>query len=112
MKALVARYADWMEIAYHAADARRIIRQHKLAIVLGVEVDSPGNWHRPEGGSEDEIRSYLFHLYHDLGVRHMFPIHLSNKDLGGPAIYTDLFNVISRFLRDDYFHVEDSRHDG
>jgi microsomal dipeptidase-like Zn-dependent dipeptidase len=107
MKELVARHADWMEIAYSAAGARRIIRQHKLAIVLGVEVDSPGNWHRPEDCSADEIRSYLYHLYHDLGVRHMFPIHLANNAFGGSAIYNDLFNVINRFLRDDYFQVED-----
>ncbi|HEX6556072.1 MAG TPA: membrane dipeptidase [Ktedonobacteraceae bacterium] len=112
MKELVARHADWMEIAYSAADARRIIRQHKLAIVLGIEVDSPGNWCRPEDCSEDEIRSYLYHLYHDLGVRHMFPIHLANNAFGGPAIYNDLFNVINRFLRDDYFQVEDGSADG
>jgi microsomal dipeptidase-like Zn-dependent dipeptidase len=112
MKELVARHADQMEIAYCAADARRIIRQNRLAIVLGVEVDSLGNWHRPEDCSEDEIRSYLHHLYHDLGVRHLFPIHLANNAFGGPAIYNDLFNVINRFLRDDYFQVEAGSADG
>jgi microsomal dipeptidase-like Zn-dependent dipeptidase len=112
IKELVARHADWMEIAYCAADARRIIRQNKLAFVLGVEVDSPGNWHRPEECAEDEIGSYLHHLYHDLGVRHMFPIHLANNAFGGSAIYNDLFNVINRFLRNDYFQVEDGSADG
>jgi microsomal dipeptidase-like Zn-dependent dipeptidase len=112
MKALVARHADWMEIAYNAADARRIIRRDKLAIVLGVEVDSLGNWHRPEECSEEEIRAYLHHLYHDLGVRHLFPIHLTNNAFGGPAIYNDLFNVINRFLRMDYYQVEDGGADG
>ena len=112
MKELVARHNGWMEIACCAADARRIIRGNKLAIVLGVEVDSPGNWHRPEECSEEEVRAYLHHLYHDLGVRHLFPIHLANNAFGGPAIYSDLFNVINRFLRGDYFQVKDGSDDG
>ena len=112
MKELVARHGDWMEIAYCAADARRIIRHNKLAIVLGVEVDSPGNWHRSQDCTEDEIRSYLYHLYHDLGVRHMFPIHLTNNAFGGSAIYSDVFNVINRFVRNDYFQVENGSANG
>ena len=107
MKALVARHAGWMEIAYSPADARRIIRQNKLAVILGVEVDSLGSWNREGDCTEDQVRAYLHHLYHDLGVRHLFPIHLANNAFGGAAVYNDLFNVINCFLRGDYFEVED-----
>jgi microsomal dipeptidase-like Zn-dependent dipeptidase len=107
MKALAARHAGWMEIAYSPAAARRIIRQNKLAVVLGVEVDSLGSWNREGDCTEDDVRTYLHHLYHDLGVRHLFPIHLANNAFGGAAVYNDLFNVINCFLRGDYFEVED-----
>ena len=34
----------WVQIAYSAQDAHRIISENKLAVVLGVEVDSLSNW--------------------------------------------------------------------
>ena len=34
----------WMEIAESPEEARRIIAEDKLAVVLGVEVDSLGDW--------------------------------------------------------------------
>ncbi|HZR41463.1 MAG TPA: membrane dipeptidase [Ktedonobacteraceae bacterium] len=107
MKDLVSRHADWMEVAYSPADARRIIRQNKLAIVLGVEVDSLGNWKDPATLTTTEILAYLNHLYHDLGVRHLFPVHMTNNVLGGSAIYNDLFSLVNYFLHHEYFHVED-----
>ena len=112
IKTLVDQHLDWMEIAYSPADARRIIRQNKLAVVLGVEVDALGNWKHADDCEEDEIRTYLEHLYFDLGVRHLFPIHATNNGLGGAAIYNDLFGLANRFLRDDYFEVEDGSERG
>jgi len=107
MKEQVARHSDWMEIAYSPTDARRIIQQNKLAIVLGVEVDSLGNWKDPQAITENDILAYLSHLYHDLGVRHLFPVHLANNVLAGSAIYNDLFSLVNYFLHHDYFQVED-----
>jgi microsomal dipeptidase-like Zn-dependent dipeptidase len=107
MKELVARHSDWMEIAYTPADARRIIHANKLAIVLGVEVDSLGDWKDPRALTEAEIVTYLDHLYHDLGVRHLFPVHQANNVFAGAAIYNDLFSLVNHFLHNDYFHIED-----
>lgn len=112
MKALVARHASWMEIASTPAEARRIIRENRLAVVLGVEVDTPGNWPEERDCTREELRAYLNHLYHDLGVRHFFPVHLVNNALGGAAIYNDLFNVLNHALRDRYFEVEDGSAQG
>jgi len=39
VKILAEGNRDWMEIAYSARDAERIVGENKLAIVLGVEVD-------------------------------------------------------------------------
>ncbi len=107
MKEQVARHSDWMEIAYTPAEARRIIHQNKLAIILGVEVDSLGNWKDPQAVTEDDIRTYLYHLYHDLGVRHLFPVHMANNVFAGSAIYQDVFSLVNHFLHNDYFQVED-----
>lgn len=107
MKELVARHSDWMEIAYSPADARRGIQQNKLVIVLGVEVDSLGNWKDPQAVTEEEIRTYLDHLYTDLGVRHLFPVHIADNLFSGSAIYNDLFSLVNHFLHHTYFQLED-----
>src|SRR4030042_428592 len=36
----------WMQIAYSPEEARKIIAENKLAVILGMEVDSFGNWRR------------------------------------------------------------------
>jgi microsomal dipeptidase-like Zn-dependent dipeptidase len=112
LKAFVQRHADWMEIAYSPAEARRIIRQNKLAIVLGIEIDSPGNWKHECDCSDDDVRAYARYLSHDLGIRHCFTVHLANNAFGGTALYMDLFNPLNHFLQGSYFHVEDGSLDG
>jgi microsomal dipeptidase-like Zn-dependent dipeptidase/lysophospholipase L1-like esterase len=107
-KDFVGLHSDFMEIAYAPADARRIIQQNKLAVILGVEVDSLGNWRHEGDAQDDEVRAYLGHLYRDLGVRHIFPIHLANNAFGGTAVYNDTFDVLNRYLRDDYYEVHDA----
>ena len=38
----------WLQIAYSPEEARKIIGENRLAVILGVEVDSLGNWRRME----------------------------------------------------------------
>ena len=104
-KDLVARHGDFMEIAYSPEDARRIVGVDKLAVVLGVEVDSLGNWGRETDARAEEVVEYLRHLYRDLGVRHIFPIHLANNAFGGTAAYLSLFNVLNHHLRGEYLSL-------
>lgn len=90
MKSFVQRHSGWMEIAYTAADLRRIVRSNKLAVVLGVELDALGNFHRT--ATRDEVQHELDRLY-NLGVRYIFPVaHLDNA-LGGTAVYNSSFNL-------------------
>jgi hypothetical protein len=44
----------------------------------------------------------------DLGIRHIFPIHLANDAFGGTAVHNDLFNVLNRFLNGDWYSVRDA----
>jgi hypothetical protein len=108
MQAFVGRHADFMEIAYSPADARRIIGANKLAVILGVEVDTVGEARHEGDASDTDLQNYLTSLYNNLGVRHYFPIHLTNNPLGGTAVLSDTFNVLNRYMRDDYWQVGDA----
>ena len=112
MRDLAARNSEWMEIATSSTDARRIIARGKLAIVLGIEVDSIGNWKRPEDLPTDltearlVIRRELQRLF-DLGVRQITPIHLADNALGGSAIYNRFFDANNKYLTGRHHEVEE-----
>lgn len=83
VQAIAASNPDWLEVARSPEDARRIIRQNKLALVIGVEQAEIGNYF-------EDVNQEVNHLY-DLGVRHVFPIHNINNRLGGSSLFkTDL----------------------
>jgi microsomal dipeptidase-like Zn-dependent dipeptidase len=92
IQALVARHADWMEIAYRSADVARIVVAGKLALVLGLEVDNIGDFNRRPGFSEADVRAELSRLRGN-GVRYLFPIHLIDNPFGTTAAYMDIFNL-------------------
>lgn len=85
IKSLVAANPTWMEIALTPADARRIITDNKMAIILSLEMDtlSPRQ---------------VMDLVQNDGVRHVIPIHLINNEMGGSAVYTDAFNTANAFV--------------
>jgi len=106
----------WMQIAYTPDDARRIITENKLAIVLGVEVDSLGNWRRLEDldllsqSSVDEARRLIcaeLDWLHDLGVRQITPVHLSDNAFGGTAIFHRFLDCLNMFLTGRHYEVEE-----
>ena len=97
---------SWMQIAYSAEEARAIIKANKLAIVLGMEVDSLGNWRRLEdlqeacGNDLDRARELIgaeLDWLYDLGIRQITPIHLTDNafrrhgGLHAPARYPQHF---------------------
>ncbi len=116
--------ASWMEIAYTPSEARRIINQNKLALVLGVEVDSFGE-REPGGrihewGHESDLpvdttgKAKLekeIQRLQAMGVRHVFPIHLTNNAFGGCSIYEDVFNFNQRVLRNSFVEVDTQTQD-
>lgn len=94
IKQMAARHSSWMEIALTPADARRIIGQNKLALVLGVEVDHLGDFGRPGGppATEVNVRAYLDEL-HRLGVRHLYAIHFADNPFGACSVYNPIFDL-------------------
>ncbi|MGB1275800.1 MAG: membrane dipeptidase, partial [Nannocystaceae bacterium] len=75
---------DWAEIALSAADARRIVEEDKLALVLSVEASHIMN--------EGDWRPQLDELY-NLGVRTLQPVHQLDNRFGGAAPHNTIFQV-------------------
>ncbi len=125
MKAMVAHIdkqsggpgQGWMQIAFTPADASRIIAENKLAVILGVEVDSLGNWRKLEdleeacGGDPNQARLLIgleLDFLYALGVRQITPIHLTNNAFGGTAIYMRFLETVNMFITGETWEVEDA----
>ena len=109
--------SGWLQIAYTAEEAGRIIGENKLAVVLGVEVDSLGNWRRVEDLEEacqgDIAQARLLiglelDWLQALGVRQITPIHLTNNAFGGTAIYMRFLETVNVFITGEGWTVEDA----
>ena len=107
----------WMQIVYSPEEARQIIGDNKLAVILGVEVDSLGNWRKPEdldeltGGDLEVARGVIgreLDWLYGLGVRQITPIHLTNNAFGGTAIYMRFLETVNMFVTGERWEVEDA----
>lgn len=106
---------SWVEIAYTPEDARRIIGQNKLAVILGVELDLLGNFapnrtwtserivvlnpNPTTPAEEQEVRRLLgaeLDRLHAMGVRQITPFHYVSGSFGGVAMFERLFNEQNR----------------
>lgn len=83
---------DWMEIARTPEDARRAIRNGKLAVILSLEMDTL---------SSEQVLG----LVNDYGVGLVTPIHFADNDYGGAAVVADLFNRNNFFLNGRWYDV-------
>lgn len=109
----------YYRIVYTPAQARQVIADGKMAVVLGVEVDSlfdcfapgartgqgvlgmraTGLYGRRPTCTEEEVRDKLQRFY-DMGARQFTPIHMTDNGFGSPAIYHEAFNVNNWFIND------------
>jgi microsomal dipeptidase-like Zn-dependent dipeptidase len=107
----------WLQIVYSPEEARKVIGQNQLAIILGVEVDSLGNWRRVEDLEKlcrgdlnlaREVIGQELDWLHELGVRQITPIHLINNAFGGTAIYLRFLETVNLFVTGERWTVEDA----
>ncbi|HUO74220.1 MAG TPA: hypothetical protein VMU39_25840 [Solirubrobacteraceae bacterium] len=89
MKRMVAN-SNFMAIAYSSTDVYNIVSQNKLAVVLGIEIDHPGNL--TGSAPTAAVTAEIDRLYGE-GVRYIFPVHLTDNAIGGTAGYNDLFII-------------------
>ncbi len=94
----------WYRIAYSGKQARHIINSGKLAVVLGIEVDDLFGCN--SGCGEDYIRGEL-QKYYDMGVRHMYPVHVFDNAFGGAAMYNGIFNFGNRIATGHFYNGRD-----
>lgn len=89
--------SDFAAIARTADEARRIIESGKMAVVLGIEVESLDSLSTEEKlGSDPQatIRALAAKLW-EAGVRHVIPIHLTRNAFGHPAVFNSTLNVMN-----------------
>lgn len=105
LKRFVAKH-PWMEIAYSAADVRRIVgEQDKMAVIIGVELDDMGDFLvKKSKPSLAAARAEVKRL-HALGVRYAFPVHLVDNYFGGTAVYEDEVNRANCYHQGDWWQL-------
>lgn len=98
---------EFMEVARTPADLRRIVRAGRLAVVLGVELDDLGNFMStpPAALTRSAIRAEVARL-RTLGVRYVFPVHLTDNPFAGTAVKEPLFNVMNRWQTGQWWQLE------
>jgi microsomal dipeptidase-like Zn-dependent dipeptidase len=86
----------WYRIVRTPDEAKSVIAAGKLAVILGIEVDSLFNCKKEADLTPDQLRSAL-DKYFNLGVRHLLPIHFANNGFGGASFDKPLAYDLSAF---------------
>ena len=107
-----ANNSGWYRIAYSPSQARDIIRAGKLAVVLGIEVDSlfnckPGSTNCTQDFLHTQLQSYF-----SKGIRHVFPIHQYDNAFGGAALFKNELNAGNIVVTGNHFKVYDCSSQG
>jgi microsomal dipeptidase-like Zn-dependent dipeptidase len=105
IKGMVNANSDWMAIATTPQQARRIILEGKLCVILGVEADVFGNFKSSDcrwdenarrqdagltlinGANANEQLEAKLNQYWEMGLRQILPIHYLSKPFGGAAVF-------------------------
>ena len=82
-------------------EARQAIADGKLAVMLGVEVDTPFACISTIDCSA--VVAPLVQHYYDMGVRVVYPVHVVDNSFGGTALYTDLFEFNNYLINEHHF---------
>lgn len=106
MKAFFNRHKDFMEIAYSADQLKSIVLSGRLAVVLGIEMDNIGNFYSPADKKGHlffnpnptiaNVKAEIDRIY-AMGVRYIFPVHITDNVFGGTALYNSGFNVANKY---------------
>lgn len=100
----LAAPAGWFKIARSPQEAREAIAGGQLAVVLGIEEANLFGCNSGTCGLP-YIKEQL-DIFHDLGVRHIFPIHNFDNDYGGAATWMDTIAVGNRYATGKWYATE------
>lgn len=94
----------WYRIAYSGAQARQIVQDGKLAVVLGTEVPSLFGCKVHSPCTDESVKAGVQSLY-DMGIRQVFPVHNADNGFGGSALYNQIFDLNNKIINGDWFSV-------
>lgn len=95
----------WFRIVLTPQEARQVIRDGKLAVVLGIEVDNLFNCKLHSGCDRATIRRSVDEVF-SKGVRHVFPIHNFDNAFGGAAAWQSVIDVGNRAVEGEWWQTE------
>ena len=84
--------SGWFKVVETPQEAEDAIRAGRMAVVLGTEVDALFGCKNAGDCTDQHVRNEL-QRYYNLGVRHVFPMHLHDNAFGGTAIYHWLWPI-------------------
>lgn len=100
----------WYRIVTTPQQARQVIAQGKMAVVLGIEVDNIFNC--KYGQCTAEYIDQKLDEYYQKGVRHIFPVHNFDNGFGGAASWQDAINVGNRYSEGHWWETEECADEG
>jgi hypothetical protein len=87
----------WFRVVYSPEQARAVIQDKKLAVIMGVELpDLFSCIDGVEGSRPDCDADYVAHQldeYQRLGIRTVFPVHHYDNDFGGARVFNPIIEV-------------------
>lgn len=106
----------WYRIVKSPQEARAVINDGKLAVILGLEfaqILDCGVTFNPDGTEtrncdEAQIDAELERMW-NLGVRHIYPYHDIDSSLGGTGLFSDILNYLNFLDTGRYWETEDCR---
>ena len=78
--------SGWFRIVRSPGEARQVIADNKLAVVLGVEHGTLFNCKDPYSDCSFDYIDYQLDKLHDMGIRSVFPIHRFDNEFGGTQL--------------------------
>lgn len=98
----------FFRIVLDPSEARRVIADGKLAVVIGIEASETFNCSDRNACNGDKLRARL-DTYKAMGVRSIFPVHKFDTQVGGATLGTpalDLMNLGNYIDNGRYFSAE------
>jgi len=94
----------FFRIVTSAAEARQVIHDGKLAVLMGIEVSElfKCGLKDPESSCTEETIDMSLQYYYDAGIRVLYPIHRFDNRFGGGQLEGGFLNL-GQFLSTGYF---------
>ena len=96
----------FFKVVKSAQEAREVIADGKLAVIMGVEASEVLNCGEKDACSYADVQYQLDKLY-NWGIRALFPIHKFDNRLGGSVVEDGLINIGEWLSTGHFFRTEE-----